>query len=97
MTGKTQLARELARYVYGDEDRLLFLEMGQFKTPESISMLIGSPPGYVGYGDGKLTNGLRDQPECVVLFDEIEKANTQVFDVILRFADEGLISDPAPT
>lgn len=94
-TGKTQLAREIARLVYGNEDRLLFLEMGQFKTPESMSMLIGAPPGYVGYGDGKLTNGLRENPECVVLFDEIEKAHTQVFDVILRFADEGLISDPA--
>lgn len=94
-TGKTQLAREIARLVYGDEDRLLFLEMGQFKTTESMSMLIGAPPGYIGYGDGKLTNGLRENPECVVLFDEIEKAHTQVFDVILRFADEGLISDPA--
>ena len=58
-------------------------------------MFIGAPPGYVGYGDGKLTNGLRDKPESVVLFDEIEKADKQVFDTILRFADEGLISDPA--
>jgi ATP-dependent Clp protease ATP-binding subunit ClpC len=69
--------------------------MGQFKTKESMSGLIGAPPGYVGYGDGKLTNGLRDRPECVVLFDEIEKADTQVFDTVLRFADEGVISDPA--
>lgn len=94
-TGKTQLAKELARYVFGNEEHLLFLEMGQFKTEYSMTGLIGASPGYVGYGDGKLTNGLRDQPECVVLFDEIEKAHTQVFDVILRFADEGLISDPA--
>lgn len=94
-TGKTQLAKELARYVFGDPDQMIFLEMGQFKTKESMSGLIGAPPGYVGYGDGKLTNGLRDKPECVVLFDEIEKADTQVFDTVLRFADEGVISDPA--
>jgi ATP-dependent Clp protease ATP-binding subunit ClpC len=69
--------------------------MGQFKTKESMSGFIGAPPGYVGYGEGKLTNGLRDKPECVVLFDEIEKADVQVFDTLLRFADEGMISDPA--
>lgn len=94
-TGKTQLAKELARYVFGDEDQLLFLEMGSYKTRESMSGLIGAPPGYVGYGDGKLTNGLRDNGEQVVLFDEIEKANVEVFDAVLRFCDEGLISDPA--
>ncbi len=94
-TGKTQLAKELARCVYGDPEAVLFVEMGQFKTKESVTGLIGASPGYVGYGEGKLTNGLRDRPECIVLFDEIEKAHTSVFDVILRFADEGLISDPA--
>ena len=94
-TGKTQLSKELARYVYGDEDMMIFLEMGQFQSKESMNMFIGAPPGYVGYGDGKLTNGLRDKPECVVLFDEIEKAEIQVFDTLLRFADEGMISDPA--
>lgn len=94
-TGKTQLAKEIARHVFGSEDELVFLEMGQFKTKESMSMFIGSPPGYVGYGDGKLTNGLRDHPRSVVLFDEVEKADSQVFDTLLRFADEGMISDPA--
>jgi ATP-dependent Clp protease ATP-binding subunit ClpA len=93
--GKTQLAKELARYVFGDEDMMVFLEMGQFKSKESMNMFIGAPPGYVGYGDGKLTNGLKEKPESVVLFDEIEKADTQVFDTLLRFADEGMISDPA--
>jgi ATP-dependent Clp protease ATP-binding subunit ClpC len=93
--GKTQLAKELARYVFGDPERLIFLEMGQFKTKESMSMFVGAPPGYIGYGEGKLTNGLRDKPESVVLFDEIEKADPQVFDTLLRFADEGMISDPA--
>lgn len=94
-TGKTQLGKELARYVYGDEDEMLFFEMGTFNTKESMNNFIGSPPGYVGYGEGKLTNGLRDHPECVVLFDEIEKADIAVFDALLRFADEGKISDPA--
>ncbi|MBI2298165.1 MAG: AAA family ATPase [Armatimonadetes bacterium] len=93
--GKTQLAKELARFVFGSDEQLLFLEMGQFKSKESMNMFIGAPPGYVGYGDGKLTNGLAEKPECVVLFDEIEKADTQVFDTVLRFADEGVISDPA--
>ncbi len=73
-TGKTQLAKELARYVFGDEEMMIFIEMGQFKTKESMSGFIGAPPGYIGYGEGLLTNGLRDKPECVVLFDEIEKA-----------------------
>lgn len=94
-TGKTQLGKELARYVYGSEDEMLFFEMGTFNTKESMNNFIGSPPGYVGYGEGKLTNGLRDHPECVVLFDEIEKADISVFDALLRFADEGKISDPA--
>ena len=94
-TGKTQLGKELARYVYGNEDEMLFFEMGTFNSKESMNNFIGSPPGYVGYGEGKLTNGLRDHPECVVLFDEIEKANIAVFDALLRFADEGKISDPA--
>lgn len=94
-TGKTQLGKELARYVYGNEDEMLFFEMGQFCTKESMNQFIGSPPGYIGYGEGKLTNGLRDHPECVVLFDEIEKADISVFDALLRFADEGKISDPA--
>jgi ATP-dependent Clp protease ATP-binding subunit ClpC len=89
------LAKELARYVFGDEEMMIFMEMGQFQSKESMSGFIGAPPGYVGYGEGKLTNGLRDKPECVVLFDEIEKAFTQVFDTLLRFADEGMISDPA--
>ncbi|MCA9179142.1 MAG: ATP-dependent Clp protease ATP-binding subunit [Planctomycetales bacterium] len=93
--GKTQLAKELARFVFGDPDKLIFLEMGQFKTKESMSAFIGAPPGYVGYGEGLLTNGLKDKPESVVLFDEIEKASVEVFDVLLRFADEGMINDPA--
>ncbi len=94
-TGKTQLAKELARTVYGSEDDLVMLEMGQFGTRESINIFIGAPPGYVGYGEGKLTNGLRDKPRSVVLFDEIEKAHEDVWMALMRFLDEGLIGDPA--
>ncbi len=94
-TGKTQLAKEIARAIYGSEDQLIFIEMGQFGTEHSKSMFVGAPPGYVGYGEGLLTNGLRDKPGSVVLFDEVEKAHQSVFDVLLRFLDEGQIADPA--
>ncbi|MCC7420703.1 MAG: AAA family ATPase [Planctomycetaceae bacterium] len=94
-TGKTQLAREIAREVYGSEDRLLFFEMGQFGTEQSKNVFVGAPQGYVGYGEGLLTNGLKNNPESVVLFDEVEKAHRSVFDVLLRFLDEGVIADPA--
>ncbi len=93
-SGKTELAKDLARAVYGSEDNMVFLEMGQFNKPESMNIFIGAPPGYVGYGEGKLTNGLRDKPCSVVLFDEIEKADPKVFDALLRFIDEGRIDDP---
>jgi ATP-dependent Clp protease ATP-binding subunit ClpA len=93
--GKTELAKALARTVYGSEEHLLMLEMGQFATKESGNLFIGAPPGYVGYGEGKLTNGLRDKPRGVVLFDEVEKAHEDVWVALLRFLDEGLIDDPA--
>lgn len=94
-TGKTEMAKALAEAVYGSEEDLILIEMGQMGTPESRTILIGASPGYVGYGEGKLTNGLRDRPHSVVLFDEVEKAHPTVLDVLLRFLDEGRISDPA--
>jgi ATP-dependent Clp protease ATP-binding subunit ClpA len=94
-SGKTEMAKALARAVYGSEDNLIFLEMGQFNTRESMNIFVGAPPGYVGYGEGKLTNGLRDRPRAVVLFDEVEKADSLVLDALLRFLDEGKIDDPA--
>ncbi len=93
--GKTEMAKELARAVYGSEDNLIMLEMGQLNSPESMNIFVGAPPGYVGYGEGKLTNGLRDKPRAVVLFDEVEKAHARVLDALLRFLDEGRIDDPA--
>jgi ATP-dependent Clp protease ATP-binding subunit ClpC len=94
-SGKTEMAKELARSVYGSEENLIFLEMGQFNSPESMNIFVGAPPGYIGYGEGKLTNGLRDKPRSVVLFDEVEKAHARVLDALLRFLDEGKIDDPA--
>lgn len=94
-SGKTEMAKELARSVYGSEENLIFLEMGQFNAPESMNIFVGAPPGYIGYGEGKLTNGLRDKPRSVVLFDEVEKAHVRVLDALLRFLDEGQIDDPA--
>jgi len=94
-SGKTEMAKELARAVYGSEDSLIFLEMGQFNAPESMNIFVGAPPGYVGYGEGKLTNGLRDRPRAVILFDEVEKAHAKVLDALLRFLDDGKIGDPA--
>jgi len=94
-TGKTQLAKEIARNVFGDEEQLLVMEMGEFQSKESMNMFVGARPGHVGYGKGKLTNGLRDKPECVVLFQRIEKAAIQILDQLLCFVDEGVISDPA--
>jgi ATP-dependent Clp protease ATP-binding subunit ClpA len=94
-TGKTMTARVLARILFGSEDDILMFEMGQFNTRESINNLIGAPPGYIGFGEGKLTNGLRDKARQVLLFDEVEKADERVFDALLRLLDEGKISDPA--
>ncbi len=94
-TGKTELAKALARAIYGSEEALVFLEMGQYQTRESMNMLVGAPHGYVGFGEGKLTNALRDDPRRVVLFDEFEKAHREVYNAVLRFLDEGRIEDPA--
>ncbi|MGC0420872.1 AAA family ATPase [Embleya sp. AB8] len=94
-SGKTMTARLLAEVVYGSATDVLVFEMGQFSSRESINNFIGAPPGYVGFGEGKLTNGLRDNPRRVFLFDEVEKADARVLDALLRLLDEGRISDPA--
>jgi ATP-dependent Clp protease ATP-binding subunit ClpA len=94
-TGKTMTARILAKVIYGSEDDLVMFEMGQFNGWESINNFIGAPPAYIGFGQGKLTNALRDNPRRVLLFDEVEKADQRVFDALLRLLDEGRISDPA--
>jgi hypothetical protein len=93
--GKTLLAKALSSALFGREEDVLRIDMGQFKQDEGVWTLIGAPPGYHGFGQGKLTNGLRDNPERVVLFDEMEKATGAIYDVLLRFLDEGLLDDPA--
>lgn len=94
-TGKTMTAHILAELVYGSADDVLVFDMGTFNTKESINTFIGAPPGYVGYGEGQLTNGLRDNPRRVLLFDEVEKADERVFHALMGLLDEGRVTDPA--
>lgn len=92
--GKTQLCKELARYVYGPRDHLLTFDMSEYSEPHSISKLIGAPPGYVGSDqEGVLTGAVQDSPFSIILFDEIEKADSRIFDIFLPILDEGRIKD----
>ena len=92
--GKTEMAKATAEYLFGTESALIRFDMSEFMDKESVSRLIGSPPGYIGfeYG-GKLINTIRDNPFCVILFDEIEKAHPLVFDIFLQLFGEGRITD----
>lgn len=92
--GKTELAKNLARVLFGSESAMIRLDMSELMNDNSISKLIGAPPGYIGYGDeGQLTGALRTQPYSVVLLDEIEKAHPKVFDIFLQVFDDGIITD----
>lgn len=92
--GKTELARALAEFLFGDEDAMVRLDMSEFKEEHSVSKLIGSPPGYVGYEEGgKLTEAVRRRPYTVLLLDEVEKAHPRVFDLFLQVLDEGRLTD----
>lgn len=93
--GKTELSKELAGLLYGDRNRLCFIEMNQLSKSWGVSSLIGSPVGYVGSDSGKLTDWIDKNPESIVLLDEIEKASGEVYDVMLRLLSEGVISDAA--
>ena len=91
--GKTQLARSLAQLVFGDEKRLVRFDMSEFTEAHSVAKLIGAPPGYIGHDkEGLLIAALRTHPHAVVLFDEIEKAHSQVFDLFLQMFDEGRLT-----
>jgi ATP-dependent Clp protease ATP-binding subunit ClpC len=93
-TGKTELAKAVAEYLMGDAKALVRFNMSEFQTMESYQRLIGPPPGYVGYDQGgELTNRLMENPYSVVLFDEIEKAATRVFDVLLQVLSDGHLTD----
>ncbi len=93
-TGKTELAKSLAEFLFNDESAILRFDMSEFKEEHSAALLYGAPPGYVGYGEGGvLVNKIRQKPYSIVLFDEIEKAHPSVFDVFLQILDEGRLSD----
>ena len=93
-TGKTELAKTLAEFLFNDENALIRFDMSEFKEEHSAALLYGAPPGYVGYEEGgMLVNKIRQQPYAVVLFDEIEKAHASVFDLFLQILDEGKLHD----
>ena len=93
-SGKTHIAKKLAEYMFGDEDSLIRLDMSEFQEKHSISRLIGSPPGYVGHEEGgQLTEKVRRKPYSIVLFDEIEKANKEIYNTLLQLLDDGQLTD----
>src|SRR5690606_11679151 len=92
--GKTELARALAEFLFGDEDSLIQLDMSEFAEKHTVSRLFGSPPGYVGYEEGgQLTEKVRRRPFSVVLFDEVEKAHADIFNSLLQILEEGKLTD----
>jgi ATP-dependent Clp protease ATP-binding subunit ClpC len=92
--GKTELAKTLAEFLFGDEDSLIQLDMSEYMEKHTVSRLVGSPPGYVGYEEGgQLTEAVRRKPFSVVLFDEIEKAHPDVFNTLLQILEEGRLTD----
>ena len=93
-TGKTELAKTLAEFLFNDESSMIRFDMSEFKEEHSAALLYGAPPGYVGYEEGGvLVNKIRQRPYAVVLFDEIEKAHSSVFDIFLQILDEGKLHD----
>jgi ATP-dependent Clp protease ATP-binding subunit ClpC len=92
--GKTELARTLAEYLFGEEDAMIRVDMSEFQERHTVSRLVGAPPGYVGYEEaGQLTEQVRRRPYSVVLFDEIEKAHPDVFNTMLQILDDGRLTD----
>jgi len=92
--GKTELAKALAEFLFGDEDALITVDMGEYQERHTVSRLIGAPPGYVGYDEGgQLTEAVRRRPYRVVLFDEIEKAHPEVWNSLLQILEEGRLTD----
>ena len=92
--GKTELAKALADYLFDDENMMTRIDMSEYQEKFSVTRLIGSPPGYVGYEEGgQLTEAVRRKPYSVVLFDEIEKANPDVFNILLQVLDDGRLTD----
>jgi ATP-dependent Clp protease ATP-binding subunit ClpC len=92
--GKTELARTLAEFLFGDEDSMVRIDMSEYMEKHAVSRLVGSPPGYIGYDEGgQLTEAVRRKPYCVLLLDEIEKAHPDVFNILLQILDDGRLTD----
>lgn len=92
--GKTELAKTIAEFLFDDDKALIRLDMSEYMESHSVSKIIGSPPGYVGYEEGgQLTERIRKRPYAVVLFDEVEKAHPQIFNILLQILDEGHVTD----
>src|SRR5712691_11859372 len=92
--GKTELARTLAEFLFGDEDAMIQVDMSEYMEKHSVSRLVGSPPGYIGYDEGgQLTEAVRRKPYSVLLLDEIEKAHPDVFNILLQILEEGRLTD----
>ena len=92
--GKTELARTLAEFLFGDEQALIQVDMSEYMEKHAVSRLVGSPPGYIGYDEGgQLTEAVRRKPYCVLLLDEIEKAHPDVFNILLQILEDGRLTD----
>ena len=92
--GKTELARALAEFLFDDEHDMVRIDMSEYMEKHAVSRLIGAPPGYVGYDEGgQLTEAVRRRPYAVILFDEIEKAHPDVFNMLLQIMDDGRLTD----
>jgi ATP-dependent Clp protease ATP-binding subunit ClpB len=92
--GKTELARALAEFLFDDENAMVRIDMSEYQEKHTVSRLVGAPPGYIGYDEGgQLTEAVRRRPYSVVLFDEIEKAHSEVFNVLLQLLDDGRLTD----
>ena len=93
-TGKTHLAKKLAQYMFGNEDALIRIDMSEYQEKHTVSRMIGAPPGYVGHDEGgQLTEKVRRKPYSILLFDEMEKANKDVYNVLLQLLDDGQLTD----
>jgi ATP-dependent Clp protease ATP-binding subunit ClpB len=92
--GKTELAKALAEFLFDDERAMIRIDMSEYSERHSVARLVGAPPGYVGYEEGgQLTETVRRRPYCVVLLDEVEKAHSEVFDILLQVLDDGRLTD----
>lgn len=95
-TGKTELAKTIAEFIFGDESFVTRFDMSEYQQPHSDQKLLGAPPGYIGYSDGgQLTNAIKSNPFCVLLFDEIDKAHPSILDKFLQILEDGRITDSA--